>query len=324
MSERRVVFVAFDRMQLLDLAGPLEVFAGAARTPGTGHAYSIEVASLGGGPTVTTSSGVSVGAPVALEHIVGRVDTLVVVGGVGSGAAAADPRLVAEVGRLAQVARRVCSVCTGAFVLASAGLLDGRSATTHWASCDELASRYPDVEVLEDPIFVRDDNVWTSAGVTAGIDLALALVEEDFGPAVARLVARWLVMYLQRPGGQNQFSAPLAAQATGRPALRELQAWIREHIGEDCSVPALARRAGMSERTLTRAFRQECGTTPAEYVEQIRIEAARQVLESTELTIAAIADRSGFGTPETMHRAFRRRLGVTPGAYRSRFHAAPA
>ena len=228
MSERRVVFVAFDRMQLLDLAGPLEVFAGAARTPGTGDAYSIEVASLGGGPTVITSSGLTVGAPVALEHIVGRVDTLVVVGGVGSRAAAADPRLVAEVARLAGVARRVCSVCTGAFVLASAGLLDGRSATTHWASCDELASRHPEVQVLEDPIFVRDGNVWTSAGVTAGIDLALALVEDDLGPGC------------RSPGG------PLAGDVP--PASRRSEPVQCAARRPSCGASGVARASGVDPR----------------------------------------------------------------------------
>lgn len=326
MADRRAVFVAFDGMQLLDLVGPLEVFAGAALTAGPGKGYRIQIAALGGGEgrTVTTSSGVVVGAPVSLELLDGRIDTLVVVGGRGSRAAAADPALAAEVRRLARCARRVCSVCTGAFVLAAAGLLDGRRATTHWAYCEGLADRYPAVDVEADPIFVRDGNVWTSAGVTAGIDLALALVEEDLGPAVARVVARHLVVYLQRPGGQNQFSAPLAVQAADRPALRELQAWIREHLDADCSVAALARQAGMSERTLARTFRNECRTTPADYVEQVRVEAARQLLETSELTVAAVAARCGFGTPETMHRAFNRRLGVTPGAYRVRFHTTPA
>lgn len=326
MADRRVVFVAFEGMQLLDLVGPLEVFAGAALTAGPSKGYRTEIAALEGGEgrTVTTSSGVVVGVPLALEQVEGRIDTLVVVGGQGSRAAAADPAVVAEVRRLARRAGRVSSVCTGAFVLASAGLLDGRRATTHWAYCDALASGHPAVEVLGDPIFVRDGSVWTSAGVTAGIDLALALVEDDLGPGVARRVARHLVVYLQRPGGQNQFSAPLAVQAAERPALRELQVWIREHLDADCSAAALAREAGMSERTLARAFRNECGTTPADYVEQVRVEAARQALETSDLTVAAVAARCGFGTPETMHRAFNRRLGVTPGAYRARFHTTPA
>ena len=213
------------------------------------------------------------------------------------------------------------SVCTGAFLLAEAGMLDGCRATTHWASCDELARRHPEVEVETDPIFVRDGNVITSAGVTAGMDLALSLVEEDLGREVALETARWLVLFLKRPGGQAQFSAQLAAQMADREPLRELQQWLPDNLGEDLSIPALARRACMSERNFARAFRAETGMTPAAYVEAARVERARRELETTDLPVDAVAARCGFGTVETMRRAFGRRMGVNPAAYRERFAA---
>jgi transcriptional regulator GlxA family with amidase domain len=217
---------------------------------------------------------------------------------------------------------RVASICTGAFVLAAAGLLDGRRATTHWASCRSLAERHPRVEVDPDPIFVRDGDVWTSAGVTAGLDLALALVEEDLGRRVALEVARWLVVFLQRPGGQSQFSAPLVAQAAQRRPLRDLQAWVAEHLGEDLTVARLAERVAMSERTFSRAFRRETGITPAVWVEGLRVERARMALEDSDAGVHVVARACGFGSVETLRRAFHRRLGVGPAAYRSRFRPA--
>jgi transcriptional regulator GlxA family with amidase domain len=210
-------------------------------------------------------------------------------------------------------------VCTGAFLLARAGLLDGRRATTHWASCADLELRYPAVRVERDPIFVRDGNVATSAGVTAGLDLALALVEEDLGRRVALQVARHLVVFLQRPGGQAQFSAQLSAQSADRAPLRELQAWIPDHLDEDLSVPALARRACMSDRNFARAFRRETGRTPGAYVEEARVESARIALETGDLPVEAVARQTGFGTVETLRRAFRRQVGVSPNEYRTRF-----
>ena len=218
----------------------------------------------------------------------------------------------------------MASVCTGAFLLARAGLLEGRRATTHWSACAQLASRYPGVEVDPDPIFVRHGPVITSAGVTAGMDLALALVEEDLGRELALEVARWLVLFVKRPGGQAQFSAALAAQAAGREPLRELQDWIPGHLEADLSVPALARRACMSERNFARAFRHETGLTPAAYVELTRVERARMELESGELPVEVVARRAGFGTVETMRRAFRRRVGVSPADYRQRFRRSAA
>jgi transcriptional regulator GlxA family with amidase domain len=220
--------------------------------------------------------------------------------------------------------RRVTSVCTGAFLLAAAGLLDGRRATTHWAWCDVLANRYPAVQVEPDPIFVRDGDVITSAGVTSGMDMALALVEEDLGREIALEVARWLVLFVKRPGGQAQFSAQLEAQIADREPLRELQQWLPDHLDEDLSVPALARRACMSERNFARAFRGETGMTPAAYVEAARVERARIFLDSGDLPVETIARQTGFGTVETMRRAFRRRVGVSPAGYRSRFRSEAA
>jgi transcriptional regulator GlxA family with amidase domain len=215
--------------------------------------------------------------------------------------------------------RRIGSVCSGAFILAEAGLLDGRRATTHWGWCKELAQRYPRVKVDPDPIFVRDGSIYTSAGVTAGMDLALALVEEDHGRELALRVARQLVLFLRRPGGQSQFSAQLAVQAADREPLRELQAWIADHLNQDLSVEALADRVAMSPRNFARVFSREVGVTPARFVEQARVEAARRRLEESAHGVDAIASQCGFGTAESMRRAFLRRLHVPPSAYRHRF-----
>lgn len=223
--------------------------------------------------------------------------------------------------RTAPGCRRVASVCSGAFLLAKAGLLDGRRVTTHWASCDALQRRYPAITVDPDPIFVRDGNVWTSAGVTAGIDLALALVEDDLGPETALEVARWLVLFVQRPGGQAQFSAQLGGQLAERDALRDLQRWIADNLAGDLTVPALAERVGMSPRNFARVFQREVGATPAAYVEGVRLERARLALESTPATVEEIARHCGFGTVETLRRTFARRLGVSPSEYRARFRS---
>jgi len=319
VQPRRVVIVAFPDVQPLDVAGPAEVFAVAsALCPG---AYRIEVVAPGGDP-VATHSGYAIAPHGDLASARGPIDTLVVAGGAGTREALADAELVPFVTRAAKRSRRVTSVCSGAFLLARAGLLDGRRATTHWAWCDSLRRAFPQVEVLDDPIYVVDGNVWTSAGVTAGMDLALALVEDDLGPRVSLDVARQLVLFVKRPGGQSQFSAQLAAQAPDREPLRELQAWMIDHLDADLSVPALAQRAFMSPRNFARAFKAETGMTPATYVEALRVERARLALETTAEPVEAIARRCGFGTPETMRRAFARRLGVSPAAYRTRFAAA--
>ncbi len=320
MGSRRVVFVVFDELQLLDLAGPLEVFEAANRLRGD-TLYERVVASPGG-HAVRTSSGLRLDADEALSDLARRrtaIDTLVVVGGWGTRAMAADDAFLSDVRALARRSLRITSVCTGALVLAAAGLLDGHRATTHWASCVELAAARPDVEVLADQIYVQDGNRWTSAGVTAGIDLALALVEDDHGSELAHTIASWLVVFARRPGGQAQFSAQLRAQAARTPAIREVQLWLPDHLGDDLTVARLAARAGMSERSFARAFRSETGTTPAAHVEELRVEAARRLLEGTDLTVAAVAATVGFKHPETLHRAVARRLGTTPDRYRQHF-----
>jgi transcriptional regulator GlxA family with amidase domain len=332
---RTVAIVAFERLQLLDLAGPLEVFDAASRLAdphGEDHgddqadrgphpAYRVVVATPEG-RTVRTSSGLPVAGDHDLHHLVaGRepIDTLVVVGGRGTRAVVDDQPFLADVRALSARARRTTSVCTGALVLAAAGLLDGYRATTHWDSCGLLAELAPEVTVEPDRIYVHDRDRWTSAGVTAGIDLALALVEDDLGPEVAHEVAAWLVVFARRPGGQAQFSAQLRAQAARTPAIVGLQRWLPDHLAEDLSVARLAERAAMSPRTFARAFRAETGTTPAAHVEELRVEAARRLLETTDLTVAAIARRVGMRHAETLHRSFARRVGTTPDRYRQHF-----
>jgi transcriptional regulator GlxA family with amidase domain len=319
MPTRRVVVVALPDVQPLDVSGPADVFAAATeRTGGDPPAYAIEVVGPGGA-AIATGAGYGIVPAGALEDVRGPVDTLLIAG--GAGARHASPEVVATVRDIAEDSRRVASVCTGAFVLAAAGLLDGRRATTHWGWCDELQRRHPAVTVERDPIFVVDGALRTSAGVTAGMDLGLALVEEDLGPRVALDVARWLVVFVKRPGGQAQFSAQLAAQTADRAPLRELQAWMADHLDADLSVPALAARACMSERHFARAFKAGTGMTPATHVEALRVERARLALEAGGMPIEAVARRCGFGTVETLRRAFARRLGVSPSAYRHRFAA---
>ncbi|HEX6582273.1 MAG TPA: GlxA family transcriptional regulator [Thermoleophilaceae bacterium] len=312
---RRVVIVAFPGVQTLDVTGPAEVLRAASKLHPPG--YDVTIAAPDLRPLRTSTVTIVPDLPVDACRF--PIDTLIVAGGTGARRAEEDEALIAWLREAAKRARRVTSVCTGAFLLARAGLLDGRRATTHWASCADLAERYPAVTIEPDPIFVRDGNVATSAGVTAGMDLALALVEEDLGRDVALEAARWLVLFLQRPGGQAQFSAQLATQTADRAPLRELQAWIPDHLGEDLSVPALARRAQMSERNFARAFRRETGMTPGAYVEAARVESARIALETGDLPVDNVARQSGFGTVETMRRAFRRRVGVSPVDYRTRF-----
>ncbi len=314
MTQRRVVFLVYPGFQVLDLTGPHEVF-------GQAGGYAVEIVAPGEG-AVRASHGVEVVPTGSVQRCGGPLDTLVVVGGPGYRQAADDAVLIEWLKDAAERARRVASVCTGAFPLARAGLLDGRRAVTHWGHCEALAREYPQVTVVPDHIFVRDGAVWTSAGVTAGMDLALAMVEEDHGPEVSRTIARQLVMFVQRPGGQAQFSTQLAAQRPTREPLRELQAWVVDHLADDLTIRVLAERAGMSERNFTRVFRAETGRTPASYVETVRVEAARALLETTGITVDAIARACGFGTAETLHRRFKRTLGVTPGQYRHHFSTA--
>jgi transcriptional regulator GlxA family with amidase domain len=316
MAGMRIVAVVFPDVQSLDVTGPTEVFSIAQRL---GHApYEIELVASSAAP-VRASSGLRLVPDRAVSACRGPIDTLVVAGGLGTAAARRDERLVAWLRDAAGRSRRVASVCTGAFLLAKAGLLDGRRATTHWDACASLSRNHPEVKVEPDPIFVRDRDVYTSAGVTAGIDLALALVEEDAGRDAALEVARQLVVFVQRPGGQTQFSAQLAHPAASRPTLRELQAWLPDHLDEDLSVETLAERAFMSPRNFARAFRREVGVTPAAYVARLRVERARLELEAGDAPVEVVARRCGFGTVETMRRSFRRQIHTSPAEYRDRF-----
>lgn len=311
--------LAFPQANLLDISGPLQVFASAnelAMETGDTPPYEPKVVAGSAGEVRTTS-----GLAVVAQSLPGErdsTDTLIVAGGRGVHVAAKDPAQVAWVQDRASCSRRVASVCTGAFLLAVAGLLDTRRAVTHWAHCDAFARRFPAIRVDPNPIFIRDGDVWTSAGITAGIDLALALVEHDLGTPTALAVARELVVFLKRPGGQAQFSATLSMQnASGR--FGDLHAWIAENIAGDLSIAALADRAGMSERSFVRHYRTSTGTTPARAIERLRLEAARRLLGDTTFPVKRVARRCGYGSEETMRRSFLRATGVTPQAYRERF-----
>ncbi len=310
------MIATFDTAQILDVTGPLEVFSTASRFLDS-VPYRTDVVSTRGGP-VMASCGLEF-ASTPIGEVDGPVDTLMVAGGADMQAVAADEELLRHVRRLALDARRVTSVCSGAFVLAAAGLLGGRRATTHWAECELLDNQYEEVTVDADAIYVHDGNVWTSAGVTAGIDLALALVADDHGHTAAAIVARRLVVYLQRSGGQAQFSAVLAAQAADTEPIRDLLSWLRDHLADDLSVATLAGQIHLSERQFSRVFKSEVGVTAADHVESIRLESACRLLETTNRTIGQIAKTCGFGTPETMNRCFRRRLDTTPGDHRHHF-----
>jgi transcriptional regulator GlxA family with amidase domain len=298
----------------------LQVFASAnelARQSGSDPPYALHVVAPRPGP-VETSAGLPLIAG-KLPSAGRKLDTLIVAGGFGVHAAATDRRLLRWVTGRARQSRRTASVCTGAFLLAAADLLDGKRATTHWRHCAELARRYPSVHVENDPIFVRDGDVWTSAGVTAGIDLALAFVEADLGRAAALAVARQLVVFAKRPGGQAQFSAGLALAAD--PEFDALHEWMARNLHQDLSVPRLAARARMSERSFARNYLAATGTTPSRAVERLRVEAARDALGTTRRSIKDVARRCGFGTEETMRRSFLRTLAVAPRDYRQRFPA---
>jgi transcriptional regulator GlxA family with amidase domain len=319
---RRIEILAFPDVQLLDIAGPLQVFASANdryRAAGKPHPYALAV--VAEQRLVVASAGVGVAVEVLPAPSL-PLDSLIVAGGSGVHAACENPALIQWITARAAVARRTASVCSGAFLLATARLLDGRRAVTHWQRCAEFARRFPTVHLEPDPIFVRDGNIWTSAGVTAGIDLALALVEADLGPPVALAVARQLVVFLKRPGGQAQFSTALALQL-GDARFERLHAWIFDNLRGDLSVAALADAACMSERSFIRHYRRSTGMTPARAIERIRVEAARQGLEQG-LPVKRVAARCGFGSEETMRRSFLHLLGATPRAYRERFASVPA
>lgn len=342
-QRRRVVLVGFEGVQLLDLAGPADVFDGATRALSAGldedrvvadinrtlapeiaalpavPAYELVLATPSGRP-VRSSCGVRLAADARLSDLDAReIDTLLVAGGVAMAEPMADPLLIDQLRRLAEHARRTSSVCGGAFLLAEAGLLSGKRATTHWAGCEALRDGFPEVTVEPDLIFVRDGRVRTSAGVSAGIDLALALVEEDHGSKVARTVARWMVVFLQRPGGQSQFSARLELPVPSESPIRAVVDGIVADPGADHRISELAERAALSERQLSRIFVREAMTTPGRFVERVRVEAARDLLETTSMSVDAVAARCGFGSDETLRRAFVRVVGIKPSEYRLRF-----
>jgi transcriptional regulator GlxA family with amidase domain len=319
-ATRVVEVLVFPLVQILDVTGPIQVFASAndfVMESGGRPPYELKVVAHGGTPVTASAAGLKLSTlslPLASEP----VDTLMIAGGPGVDAAAADPAIIHWVQRRAQKASRIASVCTGAFLLAASGLLDGRRAATHWSYCDELAHRFPKVRVESDPIFLRDGAVWSSAGVTAGIDLALALVEEDLGPTVALAVARYLVVFMKRPGGQAQFSAALTLQAAD-DKFGQLHEWINRHLAEDLAIPVLADQARKSERSFIRHYTESTGVTPARAIERLRVEAARRLLSESSLPVKRICQRCGFGSEETMRRSFLRLLAVTPQDYRARF-----
>jgi transcriptional regulator GlxA family with amidase domain len=313
---RKVVIVGFPGVQALDVVGPHEVFSGASLL--TRGGYEVVLASIDG-QAVTTATGLAF-ASTPLPDPGNPVDTVVLPGGAGVDTARTNVELVGWINTVSRTARRVVTVCTGTFLAAEAGLLDGHRATTHWAFAERLATEFPTIDVDPDPIFVRSsETVWTAAGVTAGIDLALSLVEDDHGTEVAQTVARWLVLYLRRPGGQTQFAAPVWMPRAKRVPVREVQEAIETEPGGSHSIDELARRAAMSPRHFTRVFTDEVGEAPGHYVERVRTEAARRQLEETDDTVVAIAARCGFGTAETMRRNFIRRVGISPDQYRKAF-----
>ena len=324
----RVAMLAYPDIQMLDVMGPLEVFSRTSRWlkdhgQRDGDAYTVEIVGLKRG-TFRASSGLRLTADHGFAEVGRGIDTLLIAGGRGAQRYRAHAPLLRWIRRQAGGVRRLASVCTGAVLLAEAGLLKGRTATTHWGSCARLAEEFPDVHVEPDRIFVREGSIYTSAGVTSGMDLALALVEEDHGREVALAVARELVLFLRRPGGQAQFSAQLAVQFAEHEPLGDLQTYILDHPREDLSVEALARRVGMSPRNFARVFTREVGTTPARFVASVRVETARRLLEETSRDLEAICAMSGLGTTESMRRAFLRIVKIPPRAYRERFNRGPA
>jgi transcriptional regulator GlxA family with amidase domain len=326
MSQPRTAIMAcFDQAQILDITGPMQVLSAVsdAGLPG----YRMTLAAPDGGQ-ITTTSGLRLGIDRTYDQIsdaeLDQLDTLLVSGGDGVVKAMGDERQLAFLRRAFPRARRVATICSGIALLAQAGLVPGKRVGTHWNACDLIGRAFPDLVIDRDALYVRDGKLWSSAGVTAGMDLALALVEADWGHDVAVQVARRHVLFMIRPGGQSQFSTQLEAQANANGRLGPLLKWIADHPGETLGIPALAARACMSERTFARVFRAETGVTPAEFVERARTEAARRDLEHTAHTIDRIAFDCGFGSMERMRRTFLRRLGVGPKAYRDRFRRLPA
>jgi transcriptional regulator GlxA family with amidase domain len=320
-----ITFLIYPNCQSIDVAGPFDVFSGAnqwLREHRKPELYRVTIASSAA-LSVRTQGGLRIAADTSWARLRGKLHTLVVVGGQAVEQLASDANVCTQIQRLARRSRRVTSICTGSFLLAAAGMLDGKRATTHWAYCERLAKKFPKVQVDAEPIYVRDGAIWTSAGATAGIDLSLAIVEHDIGREAALSIARWMVLFLRRPGSQRQFSSQLAAQIAERDVLRDVQAHINDSLGADLNIEKLAARAHMSPRHFARCFRQEVGVTPARYVLTLRLESARRLLEETGRPIEHVAEHCGFGTSETMRRQFLRELHVNPREYRQRFQSLP-
>jgi transcriptional regulator GlxA family with amidase domain len=309
---RKVVIIGPPPVQVLDVTGPLEVFSNAPD-------YEIQLANPGLERTLQTNRGILLADATPIADIQGPIDTLVIAGGPGAECGNYDPNFINWIAKAARQSRRVASICTGAFLLAEAGLLNGKQAVTHWSFCDRLAREYPKVIVRPEPIYLRDGSIYTSAGITAGIDLSLALVEEDHGHETALKIARFLVMFLVRPGGQAQYSHMLSHQAISSRPLRELQVWMLEHLCEDLTIDPLAERIGMSARHFSRVCLRETGMNPGQFVDRMRVEAAQQIIDSSSRGLKEIADSCGFKSADAMRRTFLRVLGVTAAEYASRF-----
>lgn len=321
---RRILLIAAPGSQILDVVGPFQVFTRAAellsrQQPGSPPTYSVEVITCTPKALLVTNCGLRIMAHATFRGVRGKIDTLLIAGGDAVENDETGIELVHWLKRVAGQVRRIGSVCTGAMLLARAGFLNGRKATTHWKWCEILAKKYPSIDVDPDPIFVRDGKVYTSAGVTAGMDLALALVEEDHGSRLALEVARDLVLYLRRSGGQSQFSVALSTQLSDRKPLRELAAWMLENLNRPLTAQVLAKRVAMSPRNFARIFSSEMGVTPAKYVERLRVETVRRRLEETRHSLKRIAGECGFGSVKSMREVFQRALRIPPGEYRQRF-----
>jgi transcriptional regulator GlxA family with amidase domain len=324
-AARRIGIIAFPGSQILDIAGPLAVFTEANRFcrgdfKAKQEAYQVELISTESDRLIDCYCGVNLTAKTDFRSVRGKFDTLIIAGGYGVMQVEKIAGLLPWLRKASNGSRRIGSVCSGAFALAAAGLLDGRRATTHWYYCQQMAERFPAVQFDPDPIFIRDGAVYTSAGVTAGIDLSLALIEEDLGAELALLVARALVVFLRRPGSQSQFSATLSLQTSDRAPTRELHVWLLDNLREPLTVEQMAARVGMSPRNFARIFAEQVGVTPARFVVQIRVEAARRRLEESSQSIELIAEECGFGSTESMRDAFQRLLRVSPQEYRKRFY----
>jgi transcriptional regulator GlxA family with amidase domain len=323
-GSRTIVFLAAPATQILDVAGPFQVFVRAAELfvqeyPAQTPPYKVLLASSTRRRSVSTNCGLILAGARTYSSLRGPIDTLLAAGGTGVENAGRDEELLLWLRKAAKRVRRIGSICTGAFLLASAGLLDGKRVTTHWKWAAELAQKFEHATVDPDPIYIRDGNTYTTAGITAGMDLALALVEEDLGSPIALKVAREMVLYLRRPGGQSQFSTALSLQASDRKQIEEIRSWALDNLKQDLPVEKLAAKAGMSPRNFARVFLKDTGTTPARFVERLRVEAARRRLEESQDKLEKIAHDCGFGSMQCLRRSFLRILHVPPNDYRHRF-----